>query len=1776
MRATTFLPGVFTLGALLLFCSLPSTAAAQQGSVINTCDDVGGIGTPCASNTDCAGKAYATTCIQQVAAGPRTCQVPCNTTGSSSGIIPDQASCALGEKCVGSATAGNNFCRATSFRMDLNLFDQCVSMHLRGTAPTLGSMNECSLEANLARLLDQDRDGDFDIFDFDLCIQAFVNQPTCNPTTRTCTAEDLVYCDADADCGRGLYCNTTRRACTRECGLISSREPGVPELERRCAGRLKICDPDRGRCVPVTESTSCAQDRECAEGAYCFLGKCAPTCSRSLDCPDSNWFCTANGRCRVLPQNGDTGAEPFDPRNYALLFSNSQVTLSPVEEQQAASVLIMDLRAKREVRNNPAVAFGYRLEITYGLKDEAKCRKAPDMWTQEERDDCTIVPAEEFVTPLSPFGTLYAQGQPSIAVRLNSAAAGLLTPGSYIANVNVIFDNGSQDRFAVRFLKTTASGEYQGTLAMAMGGSNNLLTGPTPLTVNMKLDLRDTTIRWNALLAQENLSTTETLTDITEGTLIHGTIHANQALPYALPTATDPGSNEIPVKGIYAPRFGILRLIGVIEIPADFCVSQRGSCETFPEDLKSKNLFGRKLRRVFQYFGTLDETKRVFSGIYRETIFGLTPTGELTVDGSFVMTQRVADETPVDLANPLLTAGSTAVRFPDATQTLAGVDADIARYCTTVVPARPDAGVPDSGVAPSDFVGAFASADAYGRYLAGPPDAGSAGAAAAANTFPILANTLTFKDLVQTGLDNLTSDDTRGNAVITIYDYLAGRITLCGETQQQAGTPLGSQAPACVSEPDLRCGLSLYRKAVLKRFVPLNSIPGESRLFCSGTLPTQGCNPSPAEQPALRTLQEHNRFHQELSQATKFQADRGVSDAFFAVYRNQYNPFTQGQALQFKADRLKEAVTLYDQALTLVTEPAAASVLFSWPMGSFEGLGREWIRQMQVLASDRSEAVAELVDLRRRLFLSAGAGDQMVAEHMAQQEFLLQVYLMALQRQWEGAAFAYAGSAASSFDRMQVLLQRLNKTRNALGVVPDRVFFESSDPTKPNWKNYLTLLEGDDGTSGLMGRARQETNDAVANLKASLQDVDALESSVFAINDGLDDELIGFCGNPAPKSCSTLRAIAQRDMAALLAADSGLTAAERTALQANGATHQTIHDLMTNRLTTECGSTGGSECRTAVTTFKSLIAGEPACDLDGAQTYVTVRGRPMPCVGGEMGGLLAERRGLLMERQALFREMQNLIGRIKTFQETRTELTNLQIGQRVSLLVTAAISFALTVSEKGTKTASEIADELAESANCVLIAGLAVGTSCPGNIAAKAVKSTVAVSRGFVEAALEALKEQVETAREIADFELEAASGRAEAAAELKELLGEFDGFVDAYRGNVQAIFDVEVAMDEVRFLADDAMAGANDNLSLIVDHLVGRETGSVLVGNHLVRQSAKTYRRILDAAYRMTMAFAHRYNLPRGTRDQLVNRVQQAVTLDDIQAHLDDLKERARTYCGTEAIDCDAFNNLSVLRFSMRDELFPQLRDIVDPATGTVFTRGQQFHNIITSPPYLRRRVRGAWLVDQVEIPFAVGLTMRENVPPRRWLVSPLECNHVIDGDPGQGGDGLPTPNSGTVAVNVLVSTADGQPRPIAYELGRGHIDQARVCHPQSVQQEPGTLPVVDFPIQTTVVGYAPESLEGQQESPRTYFVRSASLDACVNRSGSPDPDLENCWRYFARDRSLAAPDYTLFLPLRIGDADTVNTWLTGTGLPDSQRPVIEDIVVYLRYRTRPIGDNP
>ena len=167
--------------------------------------------------------------------------------------------------------------------------------------------------------------------------------------------------------------------------------------------------------------------------------------------------------------------------------------------------------------------------------------------------------------------------------------------------------------------------------------------------------------------------------------------------------------------------------------------------------------------------------------------------------------------------------------------------------------------------------------------------------------------------------------------------------------------------------------------------------------------------------------------------------------------------------------------------------------------------------------------------------------------------------------------------------------------------------------------------------------------------------------------------------------------------------------------------------------------------------------------------------------------------------------------------------------------------------------------------------------------------------------------------------------------------------------------------------------------------------------------------------------------------------------------------------------------------------------------------------------------------------------------------MVSPLECNHILVGRA-----------NGTFAVNVLGSRLQN----MRYELSRGPTDNIRSCDPTERVDLDGNL-VREYPIQSYTIGYAPHSADAQVDTPAKFQSHTNALLACKNEPerGGDYVTEERCYNYFARDRSLASPDLTLVIPV---DSGFGNEWVVDTEAEDPA--VIEDIVLYFRYRTRPL----
>jgi hypothetical protein len=1787
--------------AIGLLAALPAAAVEPITEQSNECLNPGGQGLPCATEADCALNLYATICVEHTPGEvtSRACEIPCET-GSGLELEPDRAACAVGETCrEAKATPGRKayYCQPTKFRVDLNLLDQCVVHFLSGLQPSF-STNQCSLEANLTRLLDQNGDLGFDIFDLDLCVLAFLEQPGCDLQTGLCSGEGLTPCAEDAACGAGLYCDTERHVCQRDCGIIASREDEFGELDRQCTGALKTCDYARGRCELIdVEDLTCQVAADCPPGAYCLVGRCAPQCYRGVDCPSTQWVCAPDNTCRAAPSPEADEGFVFDPKRYAVRFGRDELQLNAIQTSDASALAIMDLVTKRQVVDNPSVSFGYRLQLGYGLKQDQQCLEAVSVlcdaagvdlsgyaWAnpatcsgdkpcmvqacQAQQKDCIIDDSEQWIRLVSPFGLVSAAGRKSLALELETAVADKLSPGRYVATLQAIFDNGDSDSVPVVLTKATPSGEYEGKLTLYRQQVENALNGSRPLYLSMRIELLDETTQWDTLMQQHHLNpagsggggSAAPLIDITEGRLVRARLHGNDTLLYTRGDATSVAQNEVPLVGIYSPELGRIRLIGIIDIPASLCIGEKGSCtKTDPDQVTDTdpvmvmNLFGRPIRRQIEFFGPFDDAAARFHGIYRETITGMAP-GGITLEGGFILDQLLQDSSPVAAKDGLILTSGGGIDYPAQSELLAATD-DRLTLC------------------PAEKHTPIASKTAWRSYLTSARRSGPATPTSALGRTTMFPSLVDFRSHIDVALAALQTATTAGQQQhLNIYEFLSERLVPCDSADPQPPA-------ACIAEKAVRCGLLEHQHAILDGWVNQDAVKnaadkGDLELFCLDTVPTEGCSAVSTGAPELFALQEHGRFWSNLAQILKFQADRARSNAFLVLFKNEVNPFAQGAALSYKADQLRDAVAGYDKVIKQIVGKAPSAVLFGWPARAFKQAGFDWLKTMRTIASDRMDAIAELVDLRRRVFLSTSETDFIFAHHMLQQEFLLQVYLMELQARWQGELFSYDGHAGQALERGQQIVAQLNPAKNPIGVTPGQVFFENGNPDRSNWQGFRDTLVGDDGEGGLLGDARGHVLDAVGELKAAVADVDALEASLKESKGALEDTLDGLCGDPKTACNAALAAFSD---AGALAADVRclLSGSSCTNPWATGGTELTC-PAHANKLT------GSDTCSELVLGFKQGITdlsgtpglySKPDCHLQAAGITVNVNGTMRPCAGGEVGALIQERALVDLQRQIVLKNFYSLVAGLKTKITAYTK-TN-QVDDDLEKLVTGldaatrALDLAILVGDW----VLVIYKERAGTVDCIFIAGVAAGTDCPQKAA-----STLMAALG------EHIWDSIKFAFAIAKQGMEIKKGVAEKEAENQkkgyEQGLELDGMADAsplldeYLVLTQTAFNMSLQTMDLRAKAQAAVDQYGEDVGFVADHLVGRETGSLLRGDHLVKKATGAFRQILLVTYKMTQAFAHHYNLPPGDAAALSTQALALVTLDEVADFAAGLDKREQDYCGQEAIDCDAMTNIGVVRYSLRDTLFPNLRDVIDGKTGKVVTAGQQFHNLITAPPFLKRRLRGTIVVDQVELPFGVTLNVQENTKNGQpaWLIDPLTCNHMLDAhDPA---DPLGT-HTGNLAVEVMGANLGSGVETLHYELIRGPTDLARSCHVESVVKDVGTLPVAEYPVRTHVIGYAPQNLEGQKDDPQSYVTRSNPLPACLSEAAeSADLDGAPCWRFFGRDRTLSSLDWKLVVPLVADGAATGNTWVTGEGLPEEARPVIEDIVLYFRYRARPIEE--
>ncbi len=1848
-----------TLGLSLIFSQGASAQVPHD-----TCQELGAWARSCDVSSDCNGGRV---CIAELPGAQGTCRERCvSTTGPTTGEA-DPALCAYGEAClVGEEKEAREtrYCKPVPFTMDLNLLDSCIYHFVEGLEP-IGATdtNVCSLTRNLATMLERDGTPGFGIFDLDRCVLDFLAQEP----ESACADGTCLHCTTDEACGEGAYCNPDLSRCERECGPIVDRsQEGMKALRRSCSGRMKVCNEGRGRCDDFVIGgqtcdswqdcargadciehkcemvpPQCEVDVDCPVGAYCFLGECQPRCYRSLECPDSNWFCSSENKCERKPSA--TQAASFEPQRYSILFGVQAIKIDGVNAAQELPLLIMDTDSSRAVFGDPNILFGYRLQVTYGRKQDPLCvgdlmrvdaQKIPAL-TDKQRADCVISPQEEFLTLDNPFGTIFGDGRQGLGVRLNARAAKDLTPGRYAANVRAVFSNGSSTTASVTFDKPTPDGRYRGQLEIGVDDPRANLIAVTEASLGLRVHM-DQERNWDQLLDENHIIDLKKdgkldereFRDITFGYLVEGAIYGHDSLVFSQPTALTDATNEIPVRGLYSPQYRRMRLISVVDIDPAAKWCRDGSCTlgaNEAEQLKVQNVFARAIRRKIEWVGTFDDVTGRFDGIYRETLSGLLP-HQVTLQGKFdlVQTQQDAGIGFVrKVEEPLLpVGGERAVPFPNRASLYASHDARLTAACK---------GVTDAGNKLAEALAKFSDKGVFVEYIGG------------IDQSPIFPAVRDVGGRVAEVLGAMGGNISA--ASLSISDMLRDSIKRCDATPR---------APVCVDVKALECGLALHAKALLAGSPPsddalrcdrsdsnqcgknercvfdVNLRSGRCRVGCDGPVPTacaadqlctaggsvegtgthfckpafggwvnrgavvremttgagdkartqlapvfcdrraletdKACLPSAAT-PNVSALQEYTWFYKSLHETLAYEAGQDVSDAFFLPYRDQYisgaGALNLTAAYREKVRLLKSALTRYDASRKQLFDPVTTQVLVDWPMAQFDTQGKAWLAQMHAVLSDRTQTLYELVDLQRRVLRPEMSRDPLFYNQLFQQEYLAQVYLAALQAHWQGPQFAYAGEGPKALAQGDQILRKVAQVNNPLGLKPNRAYFENSAATgaqsnvelfRQRASQKLVELIGTDGRSGLVGLAKADLRQALASKHQLISDLDALK-------DQLDDELLRLCGEDRelPKGCAKLGNLDRSLVNECTGDDCAVT------FQCEDDSCKRVSRLFTDKLKTTLQE---AACRADTPRYHVYRNPPPRVveeDADGKPVDGTGTGlvdfmheddlESRLCVRGEVGRLLQERASLELSRQDTLGRANDLLRQLSIKAELMSKVGKEYDSLRKFLISHQAATTIIEETWTTANTAHGVVNALSFGADCITIAIIGQasggGDNCASKVAFAAnVLTPARFSYTVAQGAYATAKLAADVAKTIRVNDFEKDSQVNAIKSEMDSLSSQLEGLIGQYQMVIQQMQSVDIQTADALALAQSRWNSYTTEVNEVAEGLTGQDSHWALLRNSAALQSQQKFNNLLLDVYKLVQAVSYRYDLPKGESLALQNQAYQIVTAGQVRAFLEDIDCRLTQFAGSNDLDpnWDAASNASLFIMSLRKQLFPGLTDSVDPKTSKLLTADEQFHRIITSPPYLRTVVANGLSEKRIVIPFATWMDVRvDSLVGQPALVNRNTCNHVLVGDTEQG----------SVALNFEMwnerpRSAEDEARLHAW-LRRGTIDHMRSCDEEYPQSR---MPVV----QPYTFGNAYHDSNVPIPSVATGF------DACVNKIDDP-----MCWKNVFGERTLGSPDWVVEIDALGSNED--NGWLLAAYGPEDHPPVIRDVQLAFRYTDRPRG---
>ena len=261
------------------------------------------------------------------------------------------------------------------------------------------------------------------------------------------------------------------------------------------------------------------------------------------------------------------------------------------------------------------------------------------------------------------------------------------------------------------------------------------------------------------------------------------------------------------------------------------------------------------------------------------------------------------------------------------------------------------------------------------------------------------------------------------------------------------------------------------------------------------------------------------------------------------------------------------------------------------------------------------------------------------------------------------------------------------------------------------------------------------------------------------------------------------------------------------------------------------------------------------------------------------------------------------------------------------------------------------------------------------------------------------------------------------------------------------------------------------------------------------IRARAGDIERVLElhqAATEAVERFARQFDIDRKLREQVRKRLKRVTHGNNI-----DFGGLARVSHATDATDWRVAFPFVVISPDDEAEVASIVRACIDLGLtiiprggGTGYTGGAvplDAHSVVINTEKLDRLGHvEPKAINGVEHPVAT-VHCGAGVVTRR--VSELAAQHgrVFAVDPTSASASCV---GGNIAVNFVGKNLDDPAEVIRYELIRGSTDFMRGCQAESVQKEIGTMPVLEYPIRTRTVGYAPQAEQAREEG--KFFRRT------------------------------------------------------------------------------------